>query len=328
MVYFDGFGDYFDMNCVGISAGTDIVPVYDRNGRKLYEVKLPEKVMPLPYKRTAIAESGVYYKGCGIVYRKHMVNQQESNMRILEHSRIIYEKYVVSYINLAGRFGIFTFPHQPIFSDMEGTCGKKELKLLENQRQFELSAIQEITAVIPTGIKDSNVYAYRLKSVKAEPMDIINLIEYILTENFNTAWDKNLWADIFCYQYVRDVADWFPSSSACHKLGTIFALLNSLYHNDIYLYTMLLRETIGVMNTEKIYIPYFSAQIVDKYCPGIFDLDIENDCVGTYAELLRLLFSGKACCHLEDDEKWQWVREHYCAEIGRYEKAFQRRKLL
>ena len=257
-----------------------------------------------------------------------MTNQPESNMRILEHSKIIYEKYVVSYINLAGRFGIFPFPHQPIFSDLEGACGKKELKLPEHQRQFELSAIQEITAVIPTGIKDSNVYAYRLKSVKAEPMDIINLIEYVLTENFNTAWDKNLWADIFCYQYVRDVADWFPSSSACHKLGTVFALLNSLYDSDIYLYTMLLRETIGVMNTEKIYIPYFSAQIVDKYCPGIFNLDIENDCVGTYAELLRLLFSGKACCHLEDDEKWQWVREHYYAEIGRYEKSFQRRKLL
>ena len=292
------------MNYMGISVGTDIVPVYDRNGKKLYEVKLPEKVTPLPYKRTAISENGVYYKGCGIVYRKHMTNQPESNMRILEHSKIIYEKYVVSYINLAGRFGIFPFPHQPIFSDLEGACGKKELKLLENQGQFELSAIQEITAVIPTGIKSSNVYAYRLKSVKAEPMDIINLIEYVLTENFNTAWDKNLWADIFCYQYVRDVADWFPSSSACHKLGTVFALLNSLYDSDIYLYTMLLRETIGVMNTEKIYIPYFSAQIVDKYCPGIFDFDIENDCVDTYVELLRLLFSGKACCHLEDDEKW------------------------
>lgn len=69
------------MNCVGISSGTDIVPVYDRNGRKLYEVKLPEKVMPLPYKRTAISESGTYYKGCGIVYRKHMVNQPEGCFR-------------------------------------------------------------------------------------------------------------------------------------------------------------------------------------------------------------------------------------------------------
>lgn len=310
----------------GISAGTDIVPVYDTNGRKLYEVKLPESVLPLPYKRTAVSDSGIYYKGCGIVYRKHMAERQESTMRLLEHSRIIYEKYVVSYVHLLGKFGIFTFPHQPIFSDLEGACGKKELKLLENQKQFEMSAIQEITAVIPTGIKDSNIYAYRLKSVKAEPMDMIQLIEYVLSEDFNTAWDKNLWADIFCYQYVRDVADWFPSSSACHKLGTIFALLNSLYNSDIYLYTMLLREMLGIVNTEKIYIPYFSAQIVDKYYPDIFDVDIENDCVDTYAELLRLLFSGKACCHLEDEEKWKWVKDYYHAEIGRYVKSYQRQK--
>lgn len=314
------------MNNKMISVGTSIVPIYDADGKKIHEVKLPERVIPLPYKRTAVSDNGIYYKGCGIVYRKHMVNQQENNMRILGHSGIIYEKYVVSYTNLVGRFGIFAFPHQPIFSDWEGTCGKKELKLLENQKQFEMSAIQEITAVIPTGIKDSNIYAYRLKNVKAEPMDIIKLIEYVLTENFNTAWDKNLWADIFCYQYVRDVADWFRSSDACHKLGTIFALLNSLYNSDVYLYTMLLRETLDIINTEKIYIPYFSAQIVNKYCPGVFDLDIDNDCVDTYAELLRLLFSGKACCHLEDDEKWQWVREYYYAEIGRYVKSYQRRK--
>ncbi|MFQ7393852.1 MAG: hypothetical protein ACLRMX_00925 [Lachnospira eligens] len=32
-----------------------------------------------------------------------------------------------------------------------------------------------------------------------------------MENDWNTAWDKNLWEDIESYGYVRDIADWFKS---------------------------------------------------------------------------------------------------------------------
>ena len=31
----------------------------------------------------------------------------------------------------------------------------------------------------------------------------------------------------------------------------------------------------------------------------------------TFNILLQLLFSGMACCHLENKEKWNWVYDYY-----------------
>lgn len=101
----------------------------------------------------------------------------------------------------------------------------KEHRLLENQNTFERSAIEEIVSVIPTGIPEHNIYAYRLKSVKGNIDDTACLIEYVLMNDFNTAWDKNLWGDIYAYGYIRDVADWFVSDKLNHKIGTIYAFL-------------------------------------------------------------------------------------------------------
>ena len=59
---------------------------------------------------------------------------------------------------------------------------------------------------------------------------------------------------------------------------------------------------------------YYSAKIVEKYCSKLYDkeqinLEILNEKL--YERLLILLFGGKACCHLEDEVKWQWVYKYY-----------------
>ncbi len=307
---------------------TDIVLVYSITGKKEYEIILPEKIMPLSLKRGGFSDTNLYYKGAGIVYQSHFVNQCMQNERILTKSNIIYEKYQVCYPKLVGKFGIFMFPHQAVFSDFEGACGIKEMKILENQKHFELSAIDEITNVIPTGIENHNIFVYKLKKVVAEPLDVIDLIEYVLKSDYNTAWDKNLWSDIYCYRYIRDVADWFVSDKLCHKLGTVYALLNSLYNNDVYLYSMLLKKVLNVHNCERNFILYFSALIINKYCPKLFEsnnLDVNEITPQLFESLLKLLFSGKACCHLENDVEWSWVREYYFARINKYVKGFSRK---
>ena len=218
------------------------------------------------------------------------------------------------YQRLVGKFGIFMFRHQPVFSDYEGGCGKKEQRLIENQDLFRRSAIEEIVDVIPTGIPQHKIYGYRLKNIKGGIEDTVALIQYVLENNWNTAWDKNLWGDIMAYGYIRDVADWFISEKINHKLGTVYALLNSLYRADLLLYSQVLLKSFGVYSFEKNKILYYSALMVRKYCREQMEkeeLEIEEWNEKLYKVLFMLLISGKACCHLEEDEKWSWVREYY-----------------
>ena len=54
--------------------------------------------------------------------------------------------------------------------------------------------------------------------------------------------------------------------------------------------------------------------LLGKYCSKLYDkeqinLEILNEKL--YERLLILLFGGKACCHLEDEVKWQWVYKYY-----------------
>lgn len=298
--------------------GTDIVPIYNIAGEKIDEVKLPERIMPIPARRGGYSPSGIYYKGSGIVYRNHLSNQArggaQNEERIVGKTNLVYEQYMACYPHLVRRFGIFTFPHQPVFTDCEGGCGKKEQKIVENQKIFFRSAIEEIVDVIPVSIPEHYIYAYRLKEIKGGIEDTMLLLEYVLTNHFNTAWDKNLWEDIYAYGYVRDVADWFISDKLHHKIGTVFALLNSLYRADLSLYARILLKCLGEYSFERYKILYYSALMVERYCPALLEeeqLNVEPWNAEVYERLLTLLFSGKACCHLEDDEKYAWVRGYY-----------------
>lgn len=107
----------------------------------------------------------MYYKGSGTVYTNHLTNQvknEDCGEKIIGKTGLIYEKYIACYPKLTGRFGIFMFPHQAIFTDYEGGCGKKKQKITENQRLFERTAIDEIIDVIPTGIENHCIYAQLL----------------------------------------------------------------------------------------------------------------------------------------------------------------------
>ena len=131
------------------------------------------------------------------------------------------------------------------------------------QKKFERSAIQEILDVLETPIEGHRIYAFRLKELQGSYKDTIHLISYILSENFNSAWDKNLWADIMCYGYVRDLADWFVSDEPAHKLGTIYALLHSIMKADKCLYEEIVHEMVGLEQMGDIYLPYVAAGIVE-----------------------------------------------------------------
>lgn len=302
---------------------TNIVPVMGTNGDIITEINLPEKIMPVVSKRVGVSESGIYYKGAGTIYVCHFSNEPKAEEKIISETGILYEQYKVCNTKLCGKYGIFDMQYQPVFSDLVGGCGPKEQNFVRMQRIFEKSAVKEIVSVYPTGFKGQNIYAYRLKKLSGSIDNTVELIEYILSNDYCTAWDKNLWADIVSYGFIRDVGDWYMSKELGCKLGTLYALLNSLYEKDIYTYIELLKRTLGVYNTDRHSVLIFAALIVDKYRHELYEsknIDCENITPKTYGLLLTEMFKGKACCHLENDEKWGWVRNKYLEKVASYEK--------
>lgn len=291
---------------------TSIIPVWNREGMKISQITLPETVTPVVSRRGGFSESGLYYKGAGCIYRKHIVNEIKKDERQLKKTSRIYGQYEVNIPKLYGKFGIFTFNHQPSFSDFEGGCGPKENKLVDNFSKFERKCIAEICNVIDTGLEGHKIYVCKPRRISSNPSALLDLLEYVLTENWNTAWDKNLWDDIEQYGYVRDIADWFISENFTHKLGTVHCLLRTLFESDKYLYTSCLTQLFGCNCFDNIYIPYLAALIVKKFSPeSVPDLDLENLTLDLYKQLMLTIFSGKACCHLEQEEQWAWIREAF-----------------
>ncbi len=292
---------------------TNTIPIINDSGRIIDKVVLPEMIWPVPRRRCGYSESGIYYKGAGIIYTGHYVNELDEHVKLVLETGSAYEKYNVIYPNLFRRFGIFTFRHQPCFSDYEGGCGKKEKNLINMVKSFELSAIEEIIDVIDLPIDNHNIYSYRMKKLKGDYHDTLRLIEYLITENYNTGWDKNIWDDIYCFGYVRDLADWFISDKFCHKLGTVYALLKDLIKKDKYLYEAIVRTLTGLEQLGDYHIVYIAAIIVKEFMPSCIPeiLDLNYPTEELYRYLYDELYSGKACCHLENDSEWDEIRTVY-----------------
>ncbi len=159
---------------------TDRVPILDNRGVQIDEVALPEKITPVPRRRCGVSEGHTYYKGAGIIYQGHYANECDGRMIRLSENSVAYQRYTVVYPELYQKFGIFSFPHQPVFSDCEGGCGPKEENLPVMQERFALSAIREIVDVVETPLSHHRIYVFRLKELQGSYKDTVNLIEYIL----------------------------------------------------------------------------------------------------------------------------------------------------
>ena len=105
---------------------TDTIPILNMDGKQFDEIKLPEKIMPTPRRRCGCSKNHTFYKGAGILYRGNYSNTTDSNMIIVSRNPCEYQKYYIVHPKAYQKFGIFTFCHQPIFSDCEGGCGPKE----------------------------------------------------------------------------------------------------------------------------------------------------------------------------------------------------------
>ena len=288
---------------------TNTIPVWTPEGELISEIKLPESIFPISTKRGGFGRSGIYYKGTGIKYCSHTSNEITPHDEMLEPTNILYAKYTVRRRNLVDKFGIFTFRYQPYFSDFAGGCGPKEAKVLENVKGFEASSVKEVVNVYNVGLNNHSIYALRYYN-KRNPIALCELLNYIVLNDWNTAWDKGTYNDFDAFGYIRDIADWFKSKEFKHKLGTIYSILSSMRILNKHLFYQNLKA-IGYYY-EKPNALWISALLLRDIQPEIIPHDVDLDILTLNLHeklLLEYVIDGKACCHLEFPNKWQPVKE-------------------
>jgi len=217
------------------------IPIYDSNGNQINAITLPEDVN---YVNGRVAKGKeYYYKGVGVPYQLHHIFPEDMNddYDLLSVSDVFYLGNMVTKKCYRGKFGIFQEKHQPHFTDWIGACGIKELNIFENlydENGFERNAVTAMEYVTI----DETDQQYYLKVLypfgRTEyldnpcPIELRELLDYMIQSNWNFPWDKNSISDLTIGAKVTDVADLFYSKELQHKIGSVYSILYSLANND------------------------------------------------------------------------------------------------
>ena len=85
---------------------------------------------------------------------------------------------------------------------------------------------------------------------------------------------------------------------------------------DKCLYEEIVHETVGLEQMGDIYMPYVAAGILERYLPGsLGGISGETPTPKVMGKLWKMIYSGKACCHLEKEEEWAHIRADFMREI-------------
>jgi len=177
-----------------------------------------------------------FYKGVGNQYHGQYLTPPydiETYDKVYTHSTFYMGDYVQNR-EFRDKQGIFLEKYQPQFDDLIGTCGVKELSIIENSEFFERSSV--VVQDVVQWNKEYNQYYfivdYRCGRVKylhdPNPKDLYDLLEYMIRTDWNFIWDKNSITDITSKGLVSDVGDIFQSTETDSKIGTVYSILYSL----------------------------------------------------------------------------------------------------
>lgn len=210
----------------------DAISIYNADGAVVDSIQLQESVKHVSG-RTSIGKSGVYYKGVGATYHAHCVLDPEGYPDA-RPADVFYYGHVVSNKAWAGRFGIFSERLQPYFSDMIGSCGPKELSIVEKSKAVPVSCVEVLGVHAIESLPDQYYIALRYGS-KREPWTATGITRKLhdtllslATSGWSFPWDKAAIRDINADGTVTDVADMFHSSDPVHVFGSIYAVIYSL----------------------------------------------------------------------------------------------------
>lgn len=262
-----------------------------------------------------------YYKGVGIPYEFQYIygNYDTSEYEFLEHPDIFYMGDLVSKKAFQGKFGIFQEKYQPQFEDFIGTCGVKELDVIGNSIEFERSSIKVLKSHLYD--KENKQYYFEVDYLcKRVPYvengvskRLYELLEYMVSENWNFIWDKNSITDVSYNGLVTDVGDVFQSSELKSKVGTIYSILYSLYHENKKKFRQFMSYS-KLKHQNTMDFVFNTIILLEKY--GIDTSPLKRDSrENTYINtVLNYLVIGKNCGHcsyvgLGDDISRQYVNQ-------------------
>lgn len=281
---------------------TDI-PIYNKHGQVVDNLYVPEDVVYVDG-RVSRGET-VYYKGVGVPYNSHYVIEENitDEYEVIGKSDVFYLGNLVVKSSFVGKHGIFQERYQNHFTDWIGSCGVKELNILENlydEHRFEKSSIDILE--YQTISEEHQQYYLKVqyhcgrKNFIEHPnsFKLRSLIDYMVQENWNFPWDKNSITDISLDGRVTDVADIFYSKDLIHKIGTVYSVLYSLGNTNKKAFMQFCQDNQLVHDHQMHYV-LNSAKILMENGIDINCMMKEN-LIETYKNIVKnYLIIGKNC---------------------------------
>lgn len=265
-----------------------------------------------------------YYKGIGVPYQFHFIPEisyNENQYNALEMSDVFYMGLRVEKKTFIGKRGIFQEPFQTMFSDFIGTCGVKELSIIENSMFFEMSSAEILESV---NYDTENMQYYfkvnykcgRSKYIETgDPYKLRSLIEYMLSSNWNIIWDKDSITDISANGMVTDVGELFVSNTLENKFGSVYSILYSLGKRNFNKYIEFL-NVYNLNHEDEMSYVFNSAEILKKNNIDTKKMFPTNFMVDNYKYIvLNYLLTGRNCGHCSFVDFGDKIRNEY---ISRY----------
>lgn len=294
------------------------IPIYDNKGLVVDHIKIDEDVQ---YVNGRVSKGKkYYYKGIGVQYEAHSVTEEElsDEYNIIKKDKVFYLGYYVSKKCFEGKFGIFQEKHQPQFSDFIGTCGVKELSILENSYHFDRSSVEIIKSY--NFDKENGQYYFKLNYLcnrrryleeESNPKYLRELLDYMIQNDWNFIWDKKSINDISYNGLVSDVGDLFHSKDLQSKVGTVYSLLYSLgnVNHDRYLEFLKFNNLEHKNLSSYIFngIEILKQNNVDISPLIIYDTEYQN-----YQHIvLNYLVRGRNCGHCCYVDYGERIKNHY-----------------
>lgn len=292
-----------------------VCPIYDSNGIQISSLEIDDEIFSIDGRVRKGKKH--YYKGIGISYRGHFINEPNDEYEMLKKHDVFYMGFHVVKRSFLGKVGIFQERYQPQFTDFIGTCGVKELSLIENSMVFEKSSVDLIKSHKLDEDNGQFWFELNYKCGRRKyiqngfPKKLFQLLEYMLQNDWNFIWDKDTITDISYNGLVTDVADIFFSKELNHKLGTVYSVLYSLFHYDKSEYLKFLNELRLKHRDQRDFINN-SIQIMQR--SGI---DVDSLVNKPYNKVvLENLLTGKNCGDCVIDGLGNQIRRQYLDHWG------------
>lgn len=264
-----------------------------------------------------------YYKGVGVPYVAHSVNEitDPDLYSMVRPSGVFYLGHKVQKKAFAGKTGVFQERYQPFFPDFIGACSIKEGTIVINSISFERSSVDVLDCIQFDAVNQQHYYILDYNCGRkhyltdgGDPQQLLELLQYMISSNWNFLWDKGAINDITDDGRVSDVADLFKSSDLAHQLGTVYSVLYSMGRAQMYKYQEFL-HTCKLTHIDDSSFVYNSVVLLKSNGVDVSLLLKYNSWDDNYRYIvMNYLLTGKNCAYCACDlfkHQGDTVRDQY-----------------